>query len=211
MSDDEKQARKEKLFEEHGLDIQHATRNGLALAYGVSQSTLKRAIKLAREGKKGSVQGRPRNGGSPSKQRKCVTTILAAKENGKGFLESDVSTLLIGYDKSDRRHNGRLPRQKPLTKRVVRDFMKQNSLKTNTLESTPQSRLDASADIRNHITNAAVIRAASEDVPLKLLVNFDAKKVPVQVIKFMLIINVYIIHVYVRVHALVYSLSWTSG
>ena len=132
MSDDEKQARKEKLFEEHGLDIQHATRNGLALAYGVSQSTLKRAIKLAREGKKGSVQGRPRNGGSPSKQRKYVTMILAAKENGKGFLESGV--------------------------------------------------------------------------PLKLLLNFDAKKVHVQVIKFMLIINVHIIHAHV--HALVYSLSW---
>ena len=195
MSDGQKQALKEKLFKEHDIElyIRHATRDGLARAYGVSQSVLTREIKLAREGKRGSVQGRPRNGGSPSKQRENVIVVLTAKGDGNGLLESDVSTLLTECDKNDRRQNRRLPRQKPLTKRAVRDNMKQNGLKTNTLESTPQSRLDASADIRNHITNAAVIFAACEGVSLKLIFNFDAKKVFVQVIKFMLFINVHVI------------------
>ena len=175
----------------------------------MSQSVLKREIKLAREGKRGSVRGRPRNGGSPSKQRTTVAVVLAAKGDGRGLLESDLFTLVKEYDKSDRRQNRRLPRQEPLTKRAVRDNMKQNGLKTNTLESTPQSRLDASADIRNHITNAAVIFAACDGVPLKLTFNFDAKKVFVLVIKFMLFINVHVIpaHACVLTIMLVYNIA----
>ena len=55
---------------------------------------------------------------------------------------------------------------------------KNDGFKRQLLEDTPQSRIDASADMKNHVTNAAAL----DGVPDKMFYNFDAKKVKFEVI-----------------------------
>ncbi len=120
--------------------------------YGVSASTLKRD----RNKSSLALQGRPKNGGSPSKRRRRAQETIIADIHLQPLKESRYAEILLRDDNDHREEHGRA-RRESFTPKAARIAFKNDGFKRQLLEDTPQSRIDASADMKNHVTNAAVI------------------------------------------------------